>query len=415
MTEVPMPAVRHAAVPPPRRTAGAARLRHALALALVPLLAAAAPPPPAPPPVPPRVAGPAQPPDGVAPSPVAAPVTLTPARTTAWDLELVPLRPDLYLLRRPDVLRQPVEPNVLVIVNQADVVVVDAGGTPRAAENAIRLVRSITAKPVSVLVNTHWHGDHTFGTATWRAAYPGLVVIGHPSTRRDILGAQARYLAGMPAQLAPMLQALRERERKGEASGRQRDLLADGELALAEASRTVASPPDLTVADALVLHRGDREIHVRHLGRGNTEGDLVVWLPREKVVAAGDLVVAPIPYAFGSFPREWIEALERLAALDFELLVPGHGEVQRDAGHLRTLQALLREVRRQVAASVASGLDLEATRQALDLTRFRAALAGDEPYPVALFQAWWTSPIARSAWLEATGRPILQGASDETG
>jgi glyoxylase-like metal-dependent hydrolase (beta-lactamase superfamily II) len=355
--------------------------------------------------------GPARPPA----STIEAPRTLTPARTTAWDLELVPLRDGLYLLRRPDVLRQPVEPNVLVIVNEADVVVVDAGGTPLAAENAIRLVRSITSKPVSVLVNTHWHGDHTFGNATWRAAFPGLVVVGHPNTRRDVLGAQARYLASMPAQLEPMLQALRERVAKGEASERQRALLADGEQALVEARRTVASPPDQLVEGTLVLRRGAREIQVRHLGRGNTEGDLVVWLPRERVVASGDLVVTPIPYGFGSFPKDWIAALDQLAALDFELLVPGHGEVQRDAGALRTLQALLREVRAQVAASVARGLDLDATRKALDLAPFQRQLAGDDPYRVHLFEAWWTSPIARSAWLEAKGLPIQQGASDETG
>jgi len=345
------------------------------------------------------------------------PLTPAPASTgvSAWDLELVPLKAGLYLLRRPEVLRQPVEPNVLLIVNDEDVVVVDGGGTPRAAENAIRLLRTVTSKPVSFLVNTHWHGDHSFGNATWRAAYPGLTVVGHPSTRRDVLGAQARYLGKMAAQLTPAIESLRERAGKGEASLRQRTLLADLELALAEAARTTVSPPDLTVADALVLHRGAREIQVRHLGRGNTEGDLVVWLPRERVVAAGDLVVTPIPYGFGSFPGPWIEALERLATLDFELLIPGHGEVQRDAASLRQHQALLREVRAQVAAAVARGLDLEATRKAVDLTAWRRTLAGDEPYPTMLFEGWWTSPIVRSAWLEAKGLPIVQGASDETG
>lgn len=349
---------------------------------------------------------------GAPPAPTASP---TPAASTAWDLELVPLQPGLYLLRRPDVLRQPVEPNALVIVNDDDVVVVDAGGTPLAAENAIRLVRSVTRKPVSVLVNTHWHGDHNFGNATWRAAFPGLVVVGHPNTRRDVLGAQARYLGKMAEQLAAPIRSLRERAARGEATPRQRALLADLELAVAEARRTAISPPDLTVADALVLHRGAREIHVRHLGRGNTEGDLVVWLPRERVVAAGDLVVAPIPYGFGSFPGPWIEALERLAALDFELLVPGHGEVQRDRAYLRDLQALLRDVRAQVGAAVERGLDLEATRKAVDLAAWRRRLAGEEPSRAALFEGWWTSPIVRSAWLEAKGLPIAQGASDETG
>jgi len=125
--------------------------------------------------------------------------------------------------------------------------------------------------------------------------------------------------------------------------------------------------------------------------------------------------VTPIPYGFGSFPGPWIEALDRLADLDFELLIPGHGEVQRDRAALRDLQALLRDVRAQVGAAVARGLDLEATRKAIDLTAWRRKLAGDEPYPTMLFEGWWTSPIVRSAWLEASGLPIVQGASDETG
>ncbi len=175
------------------------------------------------------------------------------------------------------------------------------------------------------------------------------------------------------------------------------------------------TPADLTVEDALVLHRGAREIRIRWLGRGNTEGDLVVWLPKERIVATGDLVVEPIPYGFGSFPREWIETLDRIAALDSAILVPGHGALQRDPAYVRRLQALLRAVRAQVGAAVAKGLDLEATRKAVDLSAFEKEFAGDDPYRRKLFEAWWASPIVRSAWLEAKGLPIVQGGADETG
>jgi glyoxylase-like metal-dependent hydrolase (beta-lactamase superfamily II) len=346
-----------------------------------------------------------------------APVSAPEARpaSTAWDLEIAPLVPGVYLLSRPDVLRQPVEPNVTVIVNEADVVVVDGGGTPRSAENAIRLIRSVTTLPVSILINTHWHGDHTLGNQAYRAAFPGLTIVGHANTRRDMLGPPMRYLERLEGQLRPALADLRARAARGEASERQRNLVPDLELALSEARRTVVTPPDLTVTDGLTLHRAGREIQVRHLGRGNTEGDLVVWLPKERVLVAGDLVVEPIPYGFGSFPGEWIEALDRVASHDFALLVPGHGAVQRDAGAIRRIQALLREVRSQVGAAVARGLDLEATRAAVDLGALERELTGDDAYRKRLFEAWWKGPIVRSAWLEARGLPIVQGASDETG
>jgi hypothetical protein len=75
----------------------------------------------------------------------------------------------------------------------------------------------------------------------------------------------------------------------------------------------------------------------------------------------------------------------------------------------------LAEVRRQVAASVAEGKDLEATREALDLSAFVDEFAGSNEEARLKFENWWRLPIARSAWLEARGEPIRQGASDETG
>jgi glyoxylase-like metal-dependent hydrolase (beta-lactamase superfamily II) len=339
----------------------------------------------------------------------------SPTDRSAWDLEIAPLVPGIWVISRPEVLRQPVEPNVTVIVNEGDVVVVDGGGTPLAAENALRLIRTVTDKPVSVLVNTHWHGDHHMGNQVYRAAFPGLSIVSHANTRRDVTGAPMRYLERLPASYRGALDDFRQREAKGELTERQRILAADLELGLHEAQRTVVTPADLTIEDGLVIHRGTREIQVRWLGRGNTEGDLVVWLPGEKVLAAGDLVVEPIPYGFGSFPREWTEALERIAALDFAVLVPGHGALQRDRTYVRRLQALLHEVRTQVGAAVARGLDLDATRKAVDLSVFRKEFVGEDPYLQQLFDAWWTSPIVRSAWLEAKVQPIVQGASDETG
>jgi glyoxylase-like metal-dependent hydrolase (beta-lactamase superfamily II) len=182
-----------------------------------------------------------------------------------------------------------------------------------------------------------------------------------------------------------------------------------------ELARTIITPPDLLIDDRLVLGRGHREIHVIHPGRGNTPGDLVMWLPEERILATGDLVVHPIPYGFGSYPEEWIATLDRLAGFDFELLVPGHGEVQRDTSYIRRLQALLAEVRRQVAASVAEGKDLEATRESLDISAFADEFAGNDEDARLKFENWWRQPIARSAWLQARGDPIRQGASDETG
>lgn len=325
-----------------------------------------------------------------------------PAATGVYDLTLVPLGHDVYLLQRPDPFRQPVEPNALFIVNDSDVVVVDAGGSKLAAENAIRLIRSVTSKPVSVLVNTHWHGDHNLGNAVYRREFPGLRIAAHRNTLRDVSGPPMDYVKRYPKMLADYIA-----QAKGDVS--------DIKVMAAEFDRAEVAPPDLIVDHELTLLRGARTIQVSYLGKGNTEGDLVVWLPESRILASGDLVVAPIPYGFGSFPAEWQATLERLKAYDFELLVPGHGAPMADIGHIATVQALLRSAQAQAAAAVARGEDLATFKRSLELGPLARGLVGDDPRLQRLFKAWWSDPIARSAWLQAKGLPIVQGASDETG
>ena len=332
-----------------------------------------------------------------------------------FDLEIKPLKDGLYVLQRPDVLRQPVEPNALVIVNRDDVVVVDPGGVPLSAENAIRLIRSVTDKPVSVLVNTHWHGDHVLGNQVYRREFPGVRIVAHANTYRDITGKPLEYIGRQDKMFTELVTDWEAQLAKGVLEPRLQAMLPDVKAAMLENRRVLLTPPDLSFSDELVLHRGPREIRIRYLGRGNTEGDAIVWLPNERILASGDLVVAPIPYGFGSFPAEWIGTLEKLAAYDFKVLVPGHGEVQKNRDHLRLVQEMLREVRKQVAAAVAQGLDLEATRKAVDLGRYEKRIAGEDLTRQRLFRAWWVSPIVRSAWLEERGEPIVQGAADETG
>jgi glyoxylase-like metal-dependent hydrolase (beta-lactamase superfamily II) len=332
-----------------------------------------------------------------------------------YGVELEQLAPGVYLVRRPEPLREPVEPNALFVVNADDIVVFEGGGAPIVAERTLELIRSVTDKPVSHLVNSHWHGDHNLGNQVYRAEFPELKIVAHPETHAAMTGAPMDYVERYVPMLTGLIGEWRAQQEQGELSPRRAELLPSLALMRDELARTIITPPDLLIDDRLVLGRGHREIHVIHPGRGNTPGDLVMWLPEERILATGDLVVHPIPYGFGSYPEEWIATLDRLAGFDFELLVPGHGEVQRDTSYIRRLQALLAEVRRQVAASVAEGKDLEATRESLDISAFADEFAGNDEDARLKFENWWRQPIARSAWLQARGDPIRQGASDETG
>ena len=332
-----------------------------------------------------------------------------------YTVELEQLAPDVYLVRRPEPLREPVEPNAVFVVNADDVIVFEGGGAPLVAERTIALIRSVSDAPVSHLVNSHWHGDHNLGNQVYRAEFPDVKIVAHPETHAAMTGPPMAYVERYVPMLTGLIDEWTAEQAKGELSPRRAELLPHLALMRDELERVVVTPPDLLIDDRLVLEGGDREIHIIHPGRGNTPGDLVLWLPGERILATGDLVVHPIPYGFGSYPQEWIATLDRLARFDFELLVPGHGAVQRDTSYIRRLQALLAEIRRQVAVSVAEGKDLEATRDALDISAFVDEFAGSDEDARLKFENWWRQPIARSAWLEARGEPIRQGASDETG
>jgi glyoxylase-like metal-dependent hydrolase (beta-lactamase superfamily II) len=98
----------------------------------------------------------------------------------------------------------------------------------------------------------------------------------------------------------------------------------------------------------MVITKGEREIQLLYPGIGNTSGDAVVYLPKEKILIPGDLVVHPSPYESGMFSPEWLETSQKLAALDFNILIPGHGEVQRGKSYLNFLNAYFAEIIRQV-------------------------------------------------------------------
>ena len=135
----------------------------------------------------------------------------------------------------------------------------------------------------------------------------------------------------------------------------------------------------------------------------------MVWLPRQKVLVTGDLVVAPIPFGFNAYPAEWTEALQRLRAYGFKVLIPGHGAPQRDRAYLDRLLALIGEVRAKIAPLAKQGLTLEETRKQLDLSRQARLFAGDDAWLNRWFKAYWIDPFSEAAWKEAKGIPIEQG------
>ena len=328
--------------------------------------------------------------------------------------EMTKVADDIYAFVFDNPLGPAVDGTAVVIINRDDVVVVDAQNTPVSTRRVLAEIRKLTSNPVRYVITTHWHGDHWEGNQVYQDAFPGVEFIAHFHTRDDI---EKQALTTFDSTYHHVLpQYLTEFEaryatgtrRDGKAYTHEDSVYMETSIALfrwlvptVKEIRHV--PPTMVVADSLVLHRGDRTIAIRWLGRGNTRGDLSVWLPKERVLATGDLLVHPGPYSFGSYLGEWIQTLGKLRALDARVIIPGHGAIQHDDRYLDQVVELLQYTLDQARAAVAKGLDLEATRKAIDFASFRQRFTGGERARIQAFDVYFVQPAVERAWLEARG------------
>ncbi|MBD0349363.1 MAG: MBL fold metallo-hydrolase [Thermoleophilia bacterium] len=217
------------------------------------------------------------------------------ADTAEQTSTLEELAPDVYAYTAQG------DPNVGAVVGPDYVLAVDARATPTAALEWLGELRRVTDKPVEYLVLTHYHAVRVLGASAFGARH----VVAHEHTRHWV----------------------NERGRQDWESEYRRfpRLFRDAE------SIPGLTYPDIAYADGLTLMLGSREVQIKWLGGGHTLGDSVVWLPRERVLFAGDLVEArAAPYMGDAAVAEWSAAtLERLAALEPEVLVPGRGPACR--------------------------------------------------------------------------------------
>jgi glyoxylase-like metal-dependent hydrolase (beta-lactamase superfamily II) len=293
------------------------------------------------------------------------------------------------------------------------VVVVDC---PEASREVLVALRRVTDQPVRYVINTHWHDDHIIGNQVYRDAFPGVEFIAHAATRAYLPGPGAtnrrQMIEGAPQGVAMLRERLAQGENlQGERLSPEERASYESDVALVEHYLAVVPGaeivlPTLTVEDRLTLYQGGRAIEVRALGRGHTGGDLVVYLPRERIVLSGDLVVWPVPLVGReqSHVHEWAAALDSLRALRPAAIVPGHGPVLYDDAYPRLVAELFTAIAQQTDAAAAQGKTIEETRQSVDLAELRRRFAGDSQLRGVLFDTYVAGPGVAAAYREATER-----------
>jgi glyoxylase-like metal-dependent hydrolase (beta-lactamase superfamily II) len=173
--------------------------------------------------------------------------------------------------------------------------------------------------------------------------------------------------------------------------------------------------PDIGLDRELVVDLADREVRLLHLGRGNTAGDVVAWLPAERLLVAGDLLDHPVPYLGSGFPIEEIATLQAMARLGAETIVPGHGRVLRgDAG--RVYLALVIEFLEAVVGAVDSEVHrVGAGSRKLDLVKagvlarlpvaeWRQRFAGDDREAGDFFEGFALDGAITATYAALSGR-----------
>jgi len=323
------------------------------------------------------------------------------------------LAPGVFAFVSPETSGPVPSGNVTAIVGDDGVLVVDSGRFPTLAKRMIAEIRKRTDKPVRFLVHTHWHLDHMVGDGEFANAFPQMRFLSTDFTRRKMAEKQAPYLAGIEKIDNGALQFLEERVRTRtglDGSPASEPLLAylksqieDVRLERSELPGAAVVTPDLTFSSALTVHLGKREVRILFLGKGNTAGDTVVQVPDAKVVATGDLLVAPVPYGYGCHPEEWIETLKKLMTIDAAAIVPGHGPVMRDWEYAKKVSGLLEAVRSQVRQAASEGATLPEVRKHVNLSSWRKAFAGDDVNRGFAFDDFFARSAIDRAWQEARG------------
>lgn len=183
--------------------------------------------------------------------------------------------------------------NTGVLVGRRGVTSIDACATERRTRAYLAAIETVSARPVRTLINTHHHGDHTYGNFL----FSGATVVGHERTRQEAID------FGIPQGL-PFWEPVEW-----------------GNLEL--------EPPFLTFTDRVTLHVDDLRVEVRYIGNpAHTTNDSIVWIPERKVLFSGDLLFnAGTPFVLMGSVTGALAAVERLRPLGAETIVPGHGAV----------------------------------------------------------------------------------------
>ena len=208
-------------------------------------------------------------------------------------------------------------------VGERGVLMIDSGMSPAQGEELLQAVRRVTDKPIRILINTHYHGDHVLGNEVFS---PPALILSHRKTWSTLKKLGSQYVEAFASRRPPNLA----------------DEVRKARLIL----------PEVLIDSSLSLDMKGLRADVHYYGEAHTEGDLVVYFPDQGVLFGGDLVLnRVVPPVLGGSLLGWIETLETISSLKITSIVPGHGPIGGDTliaeskGYLTELLGAIRLAR----------------------------------------------------------------------
>jgi cyclase len=276
--------------------------------------------------------------------------------------------------------------NAAIILFDDSVLVVDTHSKPSAARALIEQIKKLTDKPVRYVVNTHFHWDHYQGNQAYPSSWPaGVEIISSEATRLNIeqrgiprvkheITTMPQEIEKLKADLAKATDAKQKQELESQ--------LSQAEDYFAELKSMQVALPTLTFDHSLTLHRKSRTVEMFWLGNAHTNGDVFVYLPKEKVLVTGDALHGWTPFMGDSYPYDWITTLDNAEKLDFDQVLGGHGDVMHGKEKFELWKQYFRDLMDQTAQAYSGGANLdEAQKQVAKVLVPKYAAKFDPAFP----------------------------------
>ncbi len=252
-----------------------------------------------------------------------------------------------------------VDSNTTFIITTEGVIVIDTRPTPTEARKVLEEIRKLTDLPIVYTINTHYHGDHTFGNQVFKNS---KTIIAHKNVRDTLIKSGQNHLSlfktfGLPGM-----------------------------------DEVEVTPPNIVYEKGMEIWLGGYRLQLLYHGKGHTNGDTIIFIDQLRTVITGDLVFnKKIPYMADAYIEEWIESLNYIELLKNETVIPGHGPI----GGRPTIIAMkhyLIDLKEHVLQQLKDKKSLEETQNAV------------EPILRKKYKDWkqldWIRGNIERAWLE---------------